>query len=177
MLQHSEEATHGVIATYETMEDVDDALRRLADDGFPVQNLSVLTENLESSRDVHGFVTTGDIARSGAGWGAWLGGIFGVLSGVALVIVPGVGPVLAAGSAATWIAAALEGAGGGAVLGGLIGAGTGHFVEKRKIPKYEETLRAGKYLLIAHGDSYLADRAQKVLADTAAQSVDRHGDR
>lgn len=172
----SEYPDQGVIATYRTMEEVDDALRRLAGDGFPVENLSILTKNLESSKEVHGFVTAGDLAKSGAGWGAWLGGIFGIITGVALIIVPGVGPVLAVGTAATWIAATLEGAGGGALLGGLIGAGTGHFVAKRHIPKYEESLKAGKYLLIAHGDSYLADRAQKLLGDTPAEAVDRHGD-
>lgn len=170
-----EHPSEGVIATYSTMEDVDDALRRLADEDFPIENLSVITQNLESTRQVHGFVSTGDIAKTGAGWGAWLGGIFGLLTGVAFLIVPGVGPVLAAGSAATWIVAALEGAGGGAILGGIVGAGTGHFVEKRQIPKYEERLKAGKYLLVAHGDTYQADRAEKILEDTTAESVDRHG--
>jgi len=170
----SDLSTDGVIATYSTMEEVDDALRRLSEEGIPVESMSVLTQNLESTKKVHGFVTTTDVARTGAGWGAWLGGIFGLITGVAFLIVPGVGPVLAAGSAATWIVAALEGAGGGAALGGIIGAATGHFVEKRHIPKYEESLRAGKYLLMAHGEPDVVDRAQKILDDTAAEAIDRH---
>ena len=170
----TEYPSEGVIATYTTMEEVDSALRRLGDEGFPVENLSVLTQNLESTRDVHGFISTGDVAKKGAGWGAWLGGIFGLITGVAFLIIPGFGPVLAAGSVATWLIAAVEGAGSGALLGGIIGAATGHFVEKRHIPKYEERLKAGKYLLIAHGDSYEVDNAQKILDDTAAEAVDRH---
>lgn len=168
------EQIEGAIATYRSMDDVDEALRRLADEGVPVDQMSVLTQNLESSTRVHGFVTTGDVAKTGAGWGAWAGGLFGLLTGVAVLIIPGVGPVLAAGAAATWLLATVEGAGGGAALGAIVGAGVGHFVEKRQIPKYEQQLRAGKYLLIAHGDGALLDRAEKVLDDTPAGTVDRH---
>jgi hypothetical protein len=158
------------------MELVDAALRRLADEGVPVDNMSIITQNLESTTEVHGFVTTADVAKTTAGWGAWIGGIFGLFSGVAFLILPGVGPVLAAGSAAAWILATLEGAGGGAALGALVGAATGPFVKKQHIPKYEESLKAGKYLLIAHGDRDLVDRAQKLLNDSDADSVDRHND-
>jgi len=171
-----EQPTDGVIAVYSSMDEVDAALRRLADDGIPTENMSVITQNLESTSTVHGFVSTGDIAGSGAGWGAWVGGLFGLISGVALLIVPGVGPVLVAGSAATWILAALEGAGGGAALGGLLGAGIGIFVKEKHIPKYERELKAGKYLLIAaHHDSAMVDRAQKLLGDTEASDIQRHG--
>ena len=90
------------------------------------------------------------------------------------MIVPGVGPVLAAGSAASWLLATLEGAGGGAALGAIIGAATGHFVKQQHIPKYEASFKAGKYLLTAHGDADLMDRAKKVLDDSPAESVDRH---
>jgi hypothetical protein len=172
----SEQPTDGVVATFSSMEDVDIALRKLADEGIPVENMSIVTQNLESTTDVHGFVTTADVAKTTAGWGAWIGGIFGLFSGVAFLILPGVGPVLAAGSAATWLLATLEGAGGGAALGALVGAATGPFVKKQHIPKYEQSLRAGKYLLIAHGDSDLVDRAQKLLDDSDADSVDRHND-
>ena len=170
----NEQPTEGLIATYSSMEEIDTALHRLGDEGIPIENMSVLTQNLESTTHVHGFVTTGDVAKTSAGWGAWLGGIFGLVSGVALLIVPGVGPVLAAGSAATWLIATLEGAGGGAALGGIIGAAVGHFVKNQHIPKYQEQLKAGKYLLIAHGDTTLVDRAQKVLEETDTEALDRH---
>lgn len=107
------------------------------------------------------------------GWAA-----SGLLSGVALVVVPGVGPVLRRRFGCNMDRSSLGGCWRRCSAGGaLMGPGTGHFVEARQITKYEETLRAGKYLLIAHGGSHLADRAQKALGDTAAQAVDRHGDR
>lgn len=168
------EQMEGVIATFSSMDEVEIALQKLGKEGIPVDNLSILTQNLESTTKVHGFVTTGDVAKSGAGWGAWVGGLFGILTGVAVIIVPGVGPVLAAGAAATWLLATLEGAGGGAALGAIVGGAVGHFVQKQHLPKYERELGAGKYLLIANGDGALMDRAQKVLEGTPAEVVDRH---
>jgi hypothetical protein len=165
--------TDGVIAVYTSMDEVDSALRKLADEGIPTESMSIITQNLESTTKVHGFVSTGDVAATGAGWGAWTGGLFGLLAGVALIIVPGVGPVLAGGSIATWVLGALEGAGGGAALGGLLGAGIGTFVKREHIPKYEHELRAGKYLLIAHGESDIVDRAQKVLDATGVSDLQR----
>jgi hypothetical protein len=170
----SEQPNDGVIAVYSSMEEIDEALRRLADEGIPTENMSVMTQNLESISKVHGFVTTGDVARSGAGWGAWIGGFFGLVTGVALLIIPGAGPVLVAGPAAAWILATLEGAGGGAILGGLVGGVVGHFVKDKHIPKYENHLKGGKYLLVAHGEQDVVDRAQKVLDDTEAFEVERH---
>ena len=170
----SEQPNDGVIAVYSSMDEVDAALRQLADEHIPTENLSIMTQNLESLTKVHGFVSTGDVAKSGAGWGAWVGGLFGLVTGVALLLVPGAGPVLVAGSATAWILATLEGAGGGAALGGLVGGVVGHFVKEKHIPKYEHHLRGGKYLLIAHGDQNIVDRAQKVLDDTDATEIERH---
>lgn len=169
----SEQPNDGVVAVYSSMEEIDAALRRLADEGIPAENMSVMTQNLESVTKVHGFISTGDVAKSGAGWGAWLGGFFGLITGVALLIIPGAGPVLVAGPAAVWILAGVEGAGGGAVLGGLVGGVVGHFVKDRHIPKYEKHLKAGKYLLIAHGDQDMVDRAQKLLHSTGAIELER----
>ena len=52
---------------------------------------------------------------TGGKWGAFWGGLWGLLFGAAFLIVPGIGPVVAAGSVVDWIIAALEGA---VVVGG-----------------------------------------------------------
>ena len=59
-----------VIVTYDTMEAAESAIRDLDGGGFPVKQVSVIGQDLQSERDVHGFVTTGDVAKSGAGMGA-----------------------------------------------------------------------------------------------------------
>lgn len=121
----------GTVAVYDSMQDATAAVQRLGEAGFPIEHVSIITQNLESTTSVHGFVTTGDVAKSSAGVGAWVGGIFGLLTGAALLIVPGVGLLVVAGSLAAALLGTAKGAAGGAALGGLVGAATGHFVSKR----------------------------------------------
>jgi hypothetical protein len=56
-----------------------------------------------------GFYNTGDRIKYWGKWGAFWGGLWGLLFGAAFLIVPGMGPVVAAGSIVAWIIAALEG--------------------------------------------------------------------
>jgi len=91
-------------------------------------------------------VHTGDVARSGAHAGAWVGGLFGVLSGAAMLFVPGVGPLVVLGPLVTGVVGAAE----GAVAGGGLGALLGHFVAKRHIPMFSQHLSGGNYLVVRH---------------------------
>lgn len=163
----------GVIGVYDAMDDATADVRRLGEANFPIEHVSIITQNLESTTDVHGFITTGDVAKSGAGVGAWVGGIFGLLTGAALLIVPGVGPLLVAGSLASAVIGTAEGAAGGAAVGGLVGAATGHFVAKRHLPKLTEHLEAGRYLLIAQTpDEAELARARELLSGQAVDVID-----
>ena len=74
--------------------------------------------DLQSELRLNGYVTTGDIAGPSAATGAWVGGLFGLLAGSALLFVPGAGPLLVLGP----LAAAAVGVGQGALLGGVVGA-------------------------------------------------------
>ena len=87
----------GVIGVYRSMSDAETAIRTLIETGFPSDKVSLIGQDLTTETQVHGFVTTGDVAKGGAKAGAWVGGIFGVLAGAALLVVPGVGPVLVLG--------------------------------------------------------------------------------
>jgi hypothetical protein len=166
--------THGVIAVYDTMAAATDAVRELGEAGVPLERLSILTQNLESQTTIHGFVSTGDGAATGAATGAGVGVLFSLLTGAAFFLVPGVGPLLAAGSFVPPLLGLMEGAVGGAALGGILGATMGHFVKGHHIPKLEEQLRAGKYLLVVNGDAGVADQARQVLARTGALEVSTH---
>ncbi len=68
----------------------------------------------------------------------------------------------------------MEGAVGGAAVGGLAGAIMGHSVGQRHIPKLEQELRAGKYLVVVDGDAGMADRARQLLAGTGAVEILTH---
>jgi hypothetical protein len=68
------------------------------------------TLRLVSVCRVTGFVTAGDIAGPSAATGAWVGGLFGLLSGTALLFIPGSGPLIVLGPLATAAIGAAQGA-------------------------------------------------------------------
>src|SRR5690606_26843391 len=78
-------------------------------------------------------------ALKGATGGAAIGGVLGLLAGVASLSIPGFGPFIAAGP----IASALGGAGIGAVAGGVIGALTNMGVPEEEAHYYAEGVRRG----------------------------------
>lgn len=163
-----------VIGVYPTMSDTEKAVSLLDKGGFPIDQISIVAQDMESEKQVHGYVTTGDVAKAGAGTGGWVGGLFGLLVGAAFIWVPGFGPLLVAGPFAAMLLGGIEGIVAGAAGGGLLGALIGWGVSRKHILKYEEHLRGGKYLLVAHGSADEVARAHTILQDSGADSVTRH---
>jgi hypothetical protein len=128
--------------------------------GVPSDNISII-----SNKGGHGDDNSnaGDGAATGAGLGAAVGGAGGLLTGLGLMAIPGVGPVVAAG----WLAATAVGAAAGAVAGGaaggLIGALTGSGVSEDDAHLYAEGVRRGGTLVTAKVDDARASEAQSIL--------------
>jgi hypothetical protein len=162
------ESTDAVVGVYESMKDAESAVRTLLEQGVPAGQVSIVGQDLHSETQVHGFVTTGDVAKTGAVSGAWVGGLFGVLTGAALLFVPGVGALVVLGPLAAGALAAAEGATAGAGLGALLG----HFIAKKHVPKYSEHLTAGNYLVLRHHPQ--ASDAQILQQDTTPVEVTHH---
>src|SRR5262249_37985478 len=110
-----------VVGVYTNLDAAEDAVRKLGEGGFPIQHVSIIAQDLGSEKKIHGFVTACDVAKSSARTGAWVGGVFGLLVGAAFLWVPGVGPLVVAGSLASALLGGLEGAVGGAASAGLLG--------------------------------------------------------
>jgi hypothetical protein len=159
-----------VIGVFADLDSAQAAVERLAAAGFPIDHVSVLGKDLQSETRFNGYVTTGDIAGPSAATGAWVGGLFGLLAGTALLFVPGAGPLIVLGP----LAAASIGAVQGALVAGGVGAILGHFVAKQHIPKYEQLVKAGSYLVVVHGAEQDVARAQQVLTDAGSSDVQRH---
>jgi hypothetical protein len=115
------------------------------------------------------------------GMGAAIGGTVGAALGAAggfelglaaTALVPGVGPVVAAGIAG----AALLGAGGlfaGAELGGAAEERTTYGMPADELFFYEDALRQGRSLVVLQAESdEAADRARKLLTEAGAESID-----
>ena len=109
----------------------------------------------------------------GKNWGV-LGRALGMLFGAAFLVIPGIGPIIAAGPIVAWIIGALEGA---VVVGGISALGAGLFslgIPKDSVVKYETSIKAGKFLLIAHGTADEVQQARNVLQSTGAEEINVH---
>ena len=73
------------------------------------------------------------------------GGIIGLLTGLGLMAIPGVGPVVAAG----WLASTAAGVAAGGAAGGIIGALTQTGASEEDASAYAEGIRRGGTLVSA----------------------------
>jgi hypothetical protein len=114
------------------------------------------------------------VAKSSARTGAWVGGIFGLLAGAAFLWVPGFGPLVVAGSLTAALLGGVEGAETGAAATGVLGWLFSLGISRAQVLKYEESGKAGKYLVITHGSADDGTKAQQILAGTKPAELNVH---
>lgn len=156
-------------------EDAEKALLELRRAGYDMNNVSMVGPHHHDEQQAVGFSTAGDRVRYIGTLGAFWGMVFGLLCAPAFFSIPGTGPMLTGGLIGAIVLQALEGAAAGAA----VGAGTGALVAalvSLGIPKdeslrYEEELRANKYLLIASGSADDANRARSILGRLGAEAT------
>ena len=163
-----------VVGVYNTLDMAEAAVRALDAGKFPVNQISILAKDIQDEKKVHGYVTACDVSTSGARTGAWVGGIFGLLVGAAFLWAPGVGAVIIAGSLAAALAGGAEGALVGAAAGGILSGLAAWGISKKHILKYEEAIKAGKYVVVAHGSPEESARAQAILQGGGAAELTAH---
>jgi hypothetical protein len=163
-----------VVAIFGQHSAAENAIKELKNGGFDVKKLSIIGRDYHSEDNVVGFYNTGERMKYWGKFGAFWGGLWGLLVGAAVLFIPGVGPVVAAGSIVTWIVAVLEGA---VVVGGLSALGAGLYslgIPKDSIVKYETTLKAGNFVLIAHGTADEVEKARSILETSGADEINVH---
>jgi len=169
-----ESAQNSVVAVFAQHSGAENAVKELKDSRFDVKKLSIVGSDYHSNEDVVGFYNIGDRMKYWGKTGAFWGGLWGMLFGAAFLVIPGIGPIVAAGPIVAWIIGALEGA---AMVGGISALGAGLFslgIPKDSVVKYETSIKAGKFLLIAHGTADEVQQARSVLQSTGAEEINLH---
>ena len=154
-----------VVGVFDGPNHAEMALNELKNAGFTPDQVSVVAKDNRETRDM---VESTGMGAEGATAGAFLGGItggvLGWLVGIGALMIPGVGPVVAAGALATTLGGAAIGAVAGGIVGALVDAG----VPEDDAKSYEEHIRKGSILLTVHAASdQQARQAQRVF--------ERHG--
>lgn len=165
---------NSVVAVYHTHTEADQAVKELQRGGVDLRKLSIVGKGYHTDEQVVGYYNTGDRMKYWGKIGAFWGGFWGLLFGSALFIIPGLGPILAAGPVVAWIVAGLE----GAVEGGALGAlGAGLFsigIPKDSIVQYETALKTDQFLLIVHGTAAEVAQANDIIQTTHPVQFAQH---
>ncbi len=166
--------TNAVVAVFDTHPEADEAVRELQKSGFDMKKLSVVGKDYHTEEHVVGYYNAGDRMKHWGKLGAFWGGLWGLLFGAAFFWVPGIGPVLIGGPLVAWIIAALEGA---VVVGGLSAIGAGLFslgIPKDSIVLYESAVKAGKYVVVAHGTAQDVAKARDIMSTLKPSGLTDH---
>jgi len=169
-------ASDSVIAIYRQHSDADLAIKELQRGGVDLHKLSIVGKGDHTDEQAVGYYTAGDRVKYWGKVGAFWGGFWGLLFGSALFIIPGLGPILAAGPVVAWIVAGLEGAVEVGALGAL-GAGLYSIgIPKDSILKYQTALKTAQFLLIVHGTAAEVAQARNIIKTTNPVQFSMHSD-
>jgi hypothetical protein len=161
-----DEKKNAMVAVYNSHKEAEDGIKELQRAGFAMKKLSIVGKDYHSDESVVGYYNTGDRIKYWGKLGAFWGGIWSLLFGSAFFMIPGFGPILVAGPLVAWLVGALEGA---VVVGGLSAIGAALYsigIPKDSVVKYETAIKAGKYVIVAHGTADEVANAKKIIENT-----------
>ncbi len=182
-----------VTALFPTRNEAERAADELLARGYDPERVGYLDRH----RDEHGDIVTdeshvdhdrGDVAdeaakgaAGGAVGGAAVGAGAGFLTSAGLLLVPGFGPFLAAGTLAATIAGAGIGAAGGGVLGGAAGAifgatGDDEYADDETSRHYREAVTAGRPMVAVKTSDTEVTEVSEILRAAGAERVDVYGE-
>lgn len=151
-----------VNALFDDRHEAEQAFEALLANKFDRSDISLIAQGDDNSVSK---LLAEDDKTNGVLKGAATGAGLGVAAGLALMIIPGIGPVTALG----WFAATL----GGGAAGGALGAFTGNMaevmskagVDQKQADFYAEAVRRGGNLLVLRVKDGEANNARAVLND------------
>jgi len=135
-----------VSGIFENRQRADAAVAALVDDGIPAERIALILRDPEGGVPFHPRAT--DAPEVKAEIGAAIGAGAGLLAGLAMVAIPGIGPVIGAG----WIATALGAALTGGFAGGSIAAFMSGGLTQQEAHAYSEALMGGMNIVAVKAD-------------------------
>ena len=154
-----------VVGLFDRFADAEDAIGELAKSGIDRNRISIVAKDAKGE---YVKLAGGSSLVAGAGTGAAIGGVAGLILGLAAIAIPGVGPVVAAGPLAT----ALGSAGVGAAAGGIMGALTGMNIPEDDARYYAEAIGQGGALILYNSTDEQAEYVREVLNRSGARNVE-----
>jgi hypothetical protein len=159
-----------VIGVFRSENRAREAINELKAQGFNEREISLIAKEKKELEedDERGGNLTMEKQNLGEGvmTGGALGGIAGLLAGAGALLIPGVGPIIAAGP----LAAFLTGVVGGGLVGGLVDFG----IPEERGRHYEERVKRGDILVTVKAEDDEVSQITSVLKRYGGEDVEVH---
>ncbi len=174
-MEQGQKAERTVCAVFKEQQQIDGAVRKLLDQNVSKEHISVMGQNFQSETRISGFLTKKDVIlgglRSGAVFGSLFGSLLGLLTGVGVLFIPFVGPVVAAGPIGALLLGATSGAIAGSAGAGLVSVLVAVGLPEEKAAIYQTRMQAGEFLLMAEVSADEVSGIQTLLEGAGGQEV------
>lgn len=174
-MQEAYKAERTISAVFKEQKQIDDVIRRLLDRGVSKEHISVMGQNFQSETRISGFLTKRDVIlgglRSGAVFGSLFGSLLGLLTGVGVLFVPFVGPIVAAGPIGALLLGATSGALAGSAGAGLASVLVAIGLPEEKAAIYQTRMQAGEFVLMAEVPSDRSGEIQLLVESAGGQEI------
>ena len=170
-----------VVGLFDTFAEAQRVVQSLIDTGVDRNNISLVANDASGAHAAYTqetgveTSTAAESAGAGAVGGSVIGGVLGLLVGVGALAIPGIGPVITAGTLATTLGSTALGAGIGAAAGGLVGALVGAGVPEEDANVYSEGVRRGGTLVTVNAADDLAENVYAVMNQHGAVDIKERG--
>ncbi|RAM49115.1 MAG: hypothetical protein C6Y22_24030 [Hapalosiphonaceae cyanobacterium JJU2] len=168
-------AERTITAVYKEQNQIDDVIRRLLDRGVPRDHISVMGRNFKSETRIAGFITKKDVIlgglRTGAIFGSFFGSLLGLLTGVGVLFIPFVGPIVAAGPIGALLLGAASGAIAGSAGAGLVSVLATLGMPEDKATVYQTRLQAGEFLVMAEVPANRSGEFQILMESAGGEEI------
>jgi uncharacterized membrane protein len=153
-----------VVGIFESERVAKEAIDDLRKAGFE-REISLLAKDQKGRESGRNDMETGTIS-DGVATGGILGGLGGLAVGAGALVIPGLGPLIAAGP----IAGLLSGAATGGIAGGLVDWG----IPEEEGRQYEEQIKQDKVMVAINSSEDKINEAENILKNHGVQQVKVH---
>lgn len=166
-----------LVGIFETENEAINVIRRLKETGYHEDEITVVAKDKEQMEHINETTDadtkthdSGEKVGKGATIGAVLGGVAAALPALGLLIIPGIGPLLAAGP----IAIILGGVVAGGVAGGLVGVLVQLGVGEEDAKEYNGYIDQGKILVLVENREGMSENVNTSFRENNSIIADRN---
>jgi uncharacterized membrane protein len=156
-----------VVGLFKSREQAEEAIRELKARHFSNDDISLVSRDEERKQGGERRSFENQNLADGTAAGGAIGGLTGLLAGAGALLIPGIGPIIAAGP----LAGALTGVVTGGIAGGLIDYG----IPEEEGERYEQEIHRGNIMVAVEAeDEDMKKQAVTVFRENGAYDVRSH---